>query len=67
MIFVSVLSNKCIVFIQVRSNPSIKGFGISNIQIKLTAYVDDTTFSVLELKLKELEGLISTDSEDSFL
>ena len=31
-------------FIQVRSNPSIKGFRIKNFQIKLTAYADDTTF-----------------------
>ena len=33
-------------FIQVRSNPSIKGFRINNVQIKLTAYADDTTLLV---------------------
>ena len=31
-------------FNQVRSNPSIKGFRINNVKIKLTAYADDTTF-----------------------
>ena len=40
-IFILVLET---LFIQARSNPSIKGFRIKNVQIKLTAYADDTTF-----------------------
>ena len=31
-------------FIQIRSDPSIKGFRIKHIEIKLSAYADDTTF-----------------------
>ena len=33
-------------FIQIRSDPSIKGFRIKHIEIKLSAYADDTTFFV---------------------
>ena len=35
-------------FIQIRSDPSIKGFWIKHIEIKLSAYADDTTFFVKE-------------------
>ena len=33
-----------IFFIQIRSDSSIKGFKFNNIEIKLTAFADDTTF-----------------------
>ena len=33
-----------ILFIQIRSDSSIKGFKFNNIEIKLTAFADDTTF-----------------------
>ena len=33
-------------FIQIRSDSSVKGFRIKHIQIKLSAYADDTTFFV---------------------
>ena len=33
-----------ILFIQVRNNPLVKGFRISDIEIKLSAFADDTTF-----------------------
>ena len=36
-------------FIQIRSDPSIKGFRFKHIEIKLSAYADDTTFFVKEL------------------
>ena len=35
-----------ILFIQIRSYSSIKGFRIKHIKIKLSAYADDTTFFV---------------------
>ena len=35
-----------ILFIQIKSNSSIQGFLIKHIKIKLSAYVNDTTFSV---------------------
>ena len=37
-------------FIQIRSDPSIKGFRIKHIEIKLSAYEDDTTFFVKDSK-----------------
>ena len=35
-----------ILFIQVRNDPSVKGFKIGDIEIKLSAFADDTTFFV---------------------
>ena len=35
-----------IFFIQVRNDPSVQGFKIGNIEIKLSAFADDTTFFV---------------------
>ena len=37
-------------FIQIRSDSSIKGFRIKHIEIKLSAYADDTTFFVKDLQ-----------------
>ena len=33
-----------ILFIQVRNDPSVQGFKIGDIEIKLSAFADDTTF-----------------------
>ena len=35
-----------ILFIQVRNDPSVQGFKIGDIEIKLSAFADDTTFFV---------------------
>ena len=35
-----------ILFIQVRNDPSVKGFKIGDIEIKLSVFADDTTFFV---------------------
>ena len=35
-----------ILFTQVRNDPSVKGFKIGDIEIKLSAFADDTTFFV---------------------
>ena len=42
-IFILVLE---ILFIQVRNDPSVKGFKIGDIEIRLSAFADDTTFFV---------------------
>ena len=39
-----------ILFIQIRSDSSIKGFKFNNIEIKLTAFADDTTFLVKDVQ-----------------
>ena len=39
-----------ILFIQIRSNSSVKGFKFNNIEIKLTAFADDTTFLVKDVQ-----------------
>ena len=42
--YLFVLALETSLFIQVRSEPSIKGLRIKNVQINLTAYADNTTF-----------------------
>ena len=39
-----------ILFIQVRNDPWVKGFKIGDIEIKLSAFADDTTFFVRNKK-----------------
>ena len=40
-----------ILFIRVRNDPSVKGFKIGDIEIKLSAFADDTTFFVRNKEL----------------
>ena len=50
-----------ILFIQIRSDSSIKGFNFNNIEIKLTAFADDTTFLVKDvLSLRRILKLSKT-------
>ena len=56
-----------ILFIQIRSHSSIKGFKFNNIEIKLTSFADDTTFLVKDiqslrriLKLSKMSEIFSS-------
>ena len=57
-----------ICFIQVRSDISIRGFNYDGVEIKLTAFVDDTTFLVRDIQsLRRMRNLAKYFQEYSSL
>ena len=48
------------VFVQIRNDKSVRGFKIGNIEVKLTAFADDTTFFVKdEASLRRILKILS--------